>query len=63
MNDLKTKIENREADIQRAYDNARLRMIKLIHIQEETTKKIEDEHRIINICKRRARELGVSNIL
>lgn len=63
MTDLKTKIANRETELQIAYDNAKIRLINLIHDQEEIIKKIEDEHRIIGICKRRARELGIPNIL
>jgi len=63
MNDLKTKIENRETEIQRAYDNTRFRLIELNQMQVEITQKIKDQERIMGIIKRRAAQQGISNIL
>lgn len=62
-NDLKTKIENRETEIQRAYDNTRFRLIELNQMQVEIAQKIRDQERIMGIIKRRALQQGVLNIL
>jgi len=63
MDDLKTKIENRETEIQRAYDNTRFRLIELNQMQVEITQKIKDQERIMGIIKRRASQQGISHIL
>ena len=63
MNDLKTKIENRETEIQRAYDNTRFRLIELNQMQCEIAQKIRDQDRIIGILKRRASQQGMLHIL
>ena len=56
-------IENRETEIQRAYDNARFRLIELNQMQVEIAQKIRDQDRIMEILKRRASQQGVLNIL
>jgi len=61
--DLKTKIENRETEIQRAYDNTRFRLIELEQMQVEIAQKIRDQERIIGIIKRRASQQGILHIL
>jgi len=61
--DLKTKIENRETEIQRAYDNTRFRLIELNQMQVEISQKIKDQERIMGILKRRASQQGISHIL
>ena len=63
MDDLKTKYENRETEIQRAYDNTRFRLIELNQMQCEITQKIKDQERIIGILKRRASQQGMLHIL
>ena len=61
--DLKTKIENRETEIQRAYDNTRFRLIELEQMQVELAQKIRDQERIMGIIKRRASQQGILHIL
>jgi len=61
--DLKTKIENRETEIQRAYDNTRFRLIELEQMQVEIAQKIRDQERIMGIIKRRASQQGILHIL
>lgn len=61
--DLKTKIENRETEIQRAFDNTRFRLMELEQMQLETGQKIKDQERIIGILKRRASCQGLLHIL
>jgi len=60
---LKTKIENRETEIQRAYDNTRFRLIELNQMQVEIVQKIKDQERIMGILKRRASQQGILHIL
>jgi len=61
--DLKTKIENRETEIQRAYDNTRFKLIELEQMQVEIIQKIKDQERIIGILKRCAMQQGMLHIL
>ena len=63
MNDLKTIIENRETEIQRAYDNARFRLIELNQMQCEIMQKIKDQDRIMGILRRQASQQGILHIL
>lgn len=57
------KIDNRQTDIQIAYDDARFRVIDLNQKLYEIRQLIKDQERIISTLKRRAGELGISDIL
>lgn len=63
MSDLKTMIENRQTELQVAYDSARFKIIELNQRIADTQRLILDQERIIKICKIRAKEQGVFHIL